>query len=164
MNSVCYHVLPILPFVLLLGSVQAAEPSASNDAHSRQGSTTASDLAPVAVVSAGQDQLAVLGSAARRLLVIDRASGQLLHEIPLPAEASGIVIRDRTAYVTTNEPAGRLLQIDLDSRRIERSWRVGHMPTAPRVSPDGGTVFLANRSRTGFVLSNCRRGCNRGSR
>jgi mono/diheme cytochrome c family protein len=69
----------------------------------------------------------------------------LVHPIPLPAEASGIVIRDRTAYVTTNEPAGRLLQIDLDSRRIERSWRVGHMPTAPHVSLDGRTVFLANR-------------------
>lgn len=102
-------------------------------------------LALAAVVSASPHRLAVLASNARQLLVIDRASGDLRHKISLPAEPSGLVVRARTAYVTTNEPAGRLLQIDLDDGAVGRVWRVGHTPMGPVMSSDGGTVYLANR-------------------
>jgi hypothetical protein len=105
----------------------------------------AAGLAPIAVAPLGEDQLAVLGSAGRRLLLLDRANCQLRRTIRLPAEASGMAVRDRLAYVTTQEPAGRLLEIDLDRERIQRSWRVGHMPTAPLLDSQGDTVYLANR-------------------
>lgn len=102
-------------------------------------------LAPIAVAPCGERQLAVLGSTGRRLLIIETSQGKLLSTIRLSAEASGMAIRGRTAYVTTNEPAGRLLQIDMDRNRVQRAWRVGHAPTAPLLSVDGGTVYLANR-------------------
>ncbi len=140
-----HPILPIAAIVLFASLSLAAGPSARSDMTAAGESVATTCLAPIAVVPAGNHQLAVLGSSGRRLLLIDRASNKLLRTIPLPAAATGIVVRDRNAYVTTNEPAGQLLQIDLDRNHIERIWRVGHMPTAPVVSPDGSTLFLTNR-------------------
>jgi DNA-binding beta-propeller fold protein YncE/mono/diheme cytochrome c family protein len=103
------------------------------------------DLAPVAVAPLGEQQLVVLASEGRRLILLDRDTSERRRTIPLPADGSGMVIRDRTAYVTTAEPAGRLLEVDVDRARIVRSWRVGHMPMAPVLSPNGSLVYLANR-------------------
>lgn len=140
-----YRFLAGMIFFLFANSWLAAQSPSRTGVSSVETAATDTCLAPVAVVDAGERQLAVLGSAGRRLLLLDRSSGDLLRTVRLPAEASGMVVRDRTAYVTTNEPAGRLLQIALDRNRIERSWPVGHMPTAPLLSSDGGTAYVANR-------------------
>ena len=79
------------------------------------------------------------------MLLLGRLTNQLLQTIELPAEGSGIAIHGQTAFVTTNEPAGRLLEIDLNRNRIVRSWHVGHMPTSPVIGPQGNVVYLANR-------------------
>jgi len=132
--------------VLLLPSLGlAAGPPAQSAKPADPREESETYLAPVAVVPVGDQQLAVLGSTGRRLLLLDPASGHLLSTIRLSAEASGMAVRDRTVYVTTNEPAGRLLEIDLDRNRIARTWQVGHTPNSPQISSDGGTVFLANR-------------------
>ncbi len=131
--------------VLLTGPKLAAEPPDQGGAPIHRSAAVEAPLAPIVVAPAGNKQLAVLGSTGRRLLLVDRTSGGLLHTIELPAEASGMIVQDRTAFVTTSEPAGRLLQIDLDRHVVERNWRVGHMPTAPLLSPDGNRIYLANR-------------------
>ena len=102
-------------------------------------------LAPVAVERLPGGRLGILGSSGRRLLIVDCVSGELVRSIPLPAEGSGMAVRGSTAYVTTNEPAGRLLAIDWQQGVLNRQWRVGHMPMAPVLSDDGRTIFLANR-------------------
>ena len=138
-------VFPAIAILLFAGPGLAAESPVRPDIAAAGKAATDTDLAPIAVVPVGQRQLAVLGSTGRRVLLLDRSSGGVHGTIRLPAEASGMVIRDRTAYVTTNEPAGCLLQIDLDRNRILHTWRVGHTPTAPLVNSNGHTVYLANR-------------------
>ena len=135
----------VAAFLLLLAGSNVVADSAMP---SESGAAETADekyLAPVAIVPLGEDQLAVLGSTGRQLLLVDRLTGGLLHTAELPAEGSGIVILGQTALVTTNEPAGRLLEIDLNRNRIVRSWRVGHMPSSPVISPQGNVMYLANR-------------------
>ena len=102
-------------------------------------------LAPIAVEALDSGRIAVLGSTGRRLLILDGEDGKLQKDILLPAEGSGLAVRGVIAYVTTNEPAGRLLAIGWQSGITTRQWRVGHMPLAPVLSADGKTLFLANR-------------------
>jgi DNA-binding beta-propeller fold protein YncE len=65
--------------------------------------------------------------------------------IPLPAAATGVAVRGGLAYVTTSEPAGRVLAVDLDTGGMRAQWRVGHTPTSPVLSPDGRRLWVANR-------------------
>jgi DNA-binding beta-propeller fold protein YncE len=87
----------------------------------------------------------VLGAVGQRILILDRATGEMHRAIPLPAPGSGMVVRDAVAYVTTSEPAGCVLVIDLETGAIRKALRVGHTPMSPILSPDGRTLYVANR-------------------
>lgn len=65
--------------------------------------------------------------------------------LPLPAKPSGVTYRDNTVYVTTEEPAGRVLVVDPRSGAVRRVYPVGHTPMAPVLSPDGRDLYLALR-------------------
>jgi len=103
-------------------------------------------LAPVAVCPArGGAQLLVIGSEGRCAQLLDRATLRRLLTVALPAPASGAAVAGNTAYVTTDEPAGRLLTVDLDTGAIRRELRVGHTPVSPLLSADGRTLYAACR-------------------
>jgi len=103
-------------------------------------------LAPRDIQAFGRDkQLAVLGSVGQRLMILDGATGEKRRSIRLPAAGSGMVVRGATAYVTTCEPAGRVLVVDLDAGVLRKQIRVGHTPLAPVLSPDGRMLCVANR-------------------
>jgi cytochrome c peroxidase len=65
--------------------------------------------------------------------------------IQLPARGSGLAVKGGTAFVTTDEPSGRVLVISLQTGRIREQWAVGHTPTAPTLAPDGRALYVANR-------------------
>ncbi|MCB1127649.1 MAG: hypothetical protein KDM81_14240, partial [Verrucomicrobiae bacterium] len=65
--------------------------------------------------------------------------------LPLPAKPGGVTYRDNTVYVTTEEPAGRVLVVDPRSGAVRRVYPVGHTPMAPVLSPDGRDLYLALR-------------------
>lgn len=65
--------------------------------------------------------------------------------IDLPAPGTGAAVWEDQAYVTTAEPAGRVLAVDLVRGTVLTSWRVGHTPLAPLLSADGKTLFVLNR-------------------
>jgi YVTN family beta-propeller protein len=110
-------------------------------------------LAPVAVQTWGQEgRLLVLGSVGRRIVILDPGAGGKRHILPLPAAATGIAARGDTAYVTTAEPAGRVLAVDLNTGALRRQWRVGHTPMAPVLSPDGARLYVANRFDNAVAL------------
>jgi Di-haem cytochrome c peroxidase/Cytochrome c len=90
-------------------------------------------------------QLLVLGSRGQRAVVLDRVTGHTRRTIDLPTVGNGMAIHGVIAYVTTLEPAGRVLALDLGTGAIEKAWRVGHSPTAPVISPDGRLLCVANR-------------------
>ena len=103
-------------------------------------------LAPVAVASSdGGRNLAVLGSMGERMILVDTTENSRRHSIELPARGSGLAVSGDTAYVTTDEPAGRVLAINLNTGKIERQCSTGHTPMAPILGPDGQTLYVANR-------------------
>jgi DNA-binding beta-propeller fold protein YncE len=105
-------------------------------------------LAPIAIAAvedaADGDAVAVLGSTGRRLILLDR-SGACLRSVDLPAVGSGLAVYGTTAYVTTAEPAGRVLIVDLQQGTVQRELRVGHMPLAPTLDVERNTLYVANR-------------------
>lgn len=105
----------------------------------------AAAVVPVSLACAPDGTVLVLDAGGRRALIVDPASGARGGAIDLPAEPSGVAISGQTAFVTTAEPAGRILLIDLATRAIRDQWRAGHMPMAPTVGPDGRTLCIANR-------------------
>ena len=141
------HILFVfLPAITLLSvPVTGTQPELSMAADPCLAPAVPNALAPVAVAPLGDTDLAVLGAEGKRLIIVDRHQGEPIRVIRLPAEGSGMAVRGRLLYVTTDEPAGRLLEIDTDSGRIERQWRVGHYPCSPVLTSDGKTVFVANR-------------------
>lgn len=103
-------------------------------------------LAPVAVQSFDQGaRLFILGSVGRRAVILDRTPNDGRRVIPLPAVATGAAVHGDVAYVTTAEPAGRVLALDLSAGVIRRKLRVGHTPMSPVLSPDGRRLYVANR-------------------
>ncbi|MFZ5833649.1 MAG: hypothetical protein ACOY3P_26475 [Planctomycetota bacterium] len=111
-------------------------------------------LAPAAIQCFDRGRkLLVLGSNGRRAHVVDLATGRLERTIPLPAPATGAAVRGDSAYITTAEPAGRVLIVDLPSGTVQKQFRVGHTPMSPVLSADGQTLYVANRfnNSVGFV-------------
>lgn len=103
-------------------------------------------LAPTAIATSDREaQLLVLGSVGHRILILDRATGEIRRTIPLPAPGSGVVVRDGVAYITTSEPAGRVLVVDLETGVVREELRVGHTPMSPILSRDGRMLYVANR-------------------
>jgi hypothetical protein len=116
---------------------------AAEDGSSLKG---ADGLAPVDVRSVGPEgRLFVLGSEGRCAVVLDGTTGRSIREIDLPGVGSGAAVCGGTAYVTTREPAGRVLAVDVETGAVETRWRVGHSPMAPVVSADGRLLCVANR-------------------
>jgi len=103
-------------------------------------------LAPIAVATASHGtQLLVAGAYGQRAFLLDRETGELGRTIRLPADSTGVAVRNNLAFFTTSEPAGRVLVVDLDTGTIRRELRAGHTPMAPVLSSDGHTLLVANR-------------------
>jgi hypothetical protein len=69
----------------------------------------------------------------------------LLQTMLLPAEAAGLAIHGGSAFVTTNEPYGRVLVYDLSSGALRRQIPVGHTPTSPVILGAGEGLCVACR-------------------
>jgi hypothetical protein len=130
-------------------SASCGDPAAQKRHTSRtqyQCAETERYLAATAIAALDREsQLLVLGSVGQRILILDRTTREMRRTIPLPAPGSGMVVRDGVVYVTTCEPAGRVLVIDLETGAIRKELRVGHTPMSPILSRDGRTLYVANR-------------------
>jgi DNA-binding beta-propeller fold protein YncE len=106
-------------------------------------------------------QVLVLGSEGRRAEILERGSLARVRSIALPAPASGMAVAGTTAYITTCEPAGHVLVLDLDAGTVRRRLRVGHTPMAPVLSPDGHTLYVADRFDNAVSLVDLASGARR---
>lgn len=103
-------------------------------------------LAPVALQSGPDGKtLLVVGSTGQRIVILDRSSGDRRRTLSMPAPCGSVQVRGRTAYVTTLEPAGRVLIVDIPTGTIRKGIFIGHTPTASVLSPDGKRLYAANR-------------------
>ncbi|MCX8037679.1 MAG: c-type cytochrome [Candidatus Sumerlaeia bacterium] len=109
--------------------------------------TAPADLSPVAIAAFdGAQKLLVLCSTGRRAVIVDRRAARCIGSFDLPVEGNGLCVRGNMAYITTNEPAGRVLVVDLSAGGVVRNTlRAGHTPMSPVLSPDASTLYVANR-------------------
>ena len=99
---------------------------------------------PIAVAHYGDDGGMLVLRADGQLLLME-ASGKVLRSVALGARATGMALRGDVCYVTTDEPAGQVLVVDVASGEAVRRYRVGHTPTCPVLSRDGKALYVANR-------------------
>lgn len=80
-----------------------------------------------------------------QVLAVGSDTGGSKRSFPLPAAPSGLTTQDGIAFITTAQPNGRVLLLDLKTGEVTREIRVGHTPMSPVLSPDGGKLHLALR-------------------
>ena len=105
-------------------------------------------LSPLALVADEQGAtLYVAVYTARQIVVVDLASGGVSKRFPLPDRPSGLCLSPNggVLYVTAAEPEGRVHAIDTGTGDIVFSVAVGHTATAPVLSPDASTLYVASR-------------------
>ena len=129
------RVFSTISICLLLGAAVAAARAADSE-----------PFGPVAVCPLREgERLLVVGGPGRRADIFNRATLRRLRAIALPAPASGAAVTGDTAYITTAEPAGRALELDLETGVVRRELRAGHTPMSPVLSVDGCTLYVACR-------------------
>lgn len=102
-------------------------------------------VATGAASSGGNERVPVLWSHDSRLWLVNPDPAAPPLSFALPTNPSGIAIQGGIAFITTEEPAGRILLLDLESGEVTREIPVGHTPTAPVLSPDGARLYVALR-------------------
>ncbi len=94
-----------------------------------------------------QKVLYVADETATRISFIPTDGKGSISHIKLGAKPGGLFLSPNEAklYVTLSVAEGELLEINVLTRKIIRSLKVGHTPMSPVLSPDGKYLFLCNR-------------------
>ncbi|MDY7107815.1 MAG: cell surface protein [Planctomycetota bacterium] len=79
------------------------------------------------------------------IAVVETATGRVAREIELPQSPSGLLLEDRTLFVTGASPQGNVYLVEPTTGRVRRGIAAGHMPRSPVLSPDGATLYVLNR-------------------
>ena len=105
-------------------------------------------LSPEALVADPTGKtLYVAAKTGKQILYVDMASGKVTKSVPVPGALTGLAINgagDRL-YVTDGLPQGKVVIVDLKTDAVAGEIAVGHTPGAPVLSPDGKTLYVANR-------------------
>jgi YVTN family beta-propeller protein len=73
------------------------------------------------------------------------ATKELVDSIPTGAIGSAMLIRDSLLYIST-WTNGRVLEFNLRTRTLARTFAVGGTPQRMAISPDGNTLYIANEA------------------
>jgi DNA-binding beta-propeller fold protein YncE/cytochrome c peroxidase len=98
-------------------------------------------------LSAAEGHVYVAGATGRTLIAVDATTGEAAAPVPLSGEATGIAATPDKAllYVTGRAAAGFIDVIERDRGTVSATYRAGHSPTAPVISPDGTRLFVCDR-------------------
>jgi len=135
--------------VLWVGAAQAGSDGDRPDTHILQ---------PVAVQAYGDRNIVVLNATGRSLAVFRMDPFVHVRTVPLPAEGMDLTLHGHMAYVTTGEPAGRVLVYDLRDGVQSREIAVGHTPMSPVVTGDGKRLCVACRFENAVAVVDLDRG------
>ncbi len=105
-------------------------------------------LSPIAVTADAEGKMLFVALATgKKVAFVNLVQGKVTHWVDLPAIPNGIALSadDKKLVVTTNDPAGTVAVLDVPQGKLLATWRAGHTPSAPLFSPDGQTVYIANR-------------------
>lgn len=101
-------------------------------------------------VSPDKTMLFVAQQTAKRIDIVDLATGTVVGSIRLPNEVTGMAVSRSSdlMYVTCSSeqwPAGKVCIVDISARSIISIIAVGNGARAPVMTPDGLLLFVCNR-------------------
>ncbi|WP_372797849.1 c-type cytochrome [Pontiella sp.] len=96
-------------------------------------------------LSNDRKNLHITAATANQILTFDLRTRKVMPGIPLPGQPTGLTLNaaGTTWYVTGGGHEGRVWQVQAGS--ITAEFKTGHTPTAPVLSPDGGTLYVCNQ-------------------
>ncbi len=105
-------------------------------------------LGPNAVaVAPNAKRLYVACADAKQLLWIDLPSGKVRRRIDLPTEPTGLVLAadGRRLFVTCAAPQSAVLQLDVETGKVERTLLAGHTAMSPVLDQSRNRLYVCNR-------------------
>lgn len=103
---------------------------------------------PFAVLVAPGDSIIYVTTNANHVYGIRLATKAIVAAIALPATANGLAARDTLLYVSTRA-GGTVVEVNLRTRTVARTFTVGGMPQKMGFSSDGTELYIANEA--GYV-------------
>ena len=105
-------------------------------------------LSPTALAASPDGQsLFIACATANQVAVLDRQTGAVVRQLPVPASPSGLALSPDGArlYVTCAAPHSTLCVLETASGKTLATIPTGHTAMAPVLSPDGETLFVCDR-------------------
>jgi YVTN family beta-propeller protein len=118
-------------------------------------------LSPTALAVDNQGETIYIAEAtAKQITVFDPKTAKVTATITVPSEPTGLALTGDGAilYVTCGGQKGSVCIIDIQAAKLLRILPAGHTPTAPVLSPDGGTLYLCNRFDNNISVINTTEG------
>jgi len=103
---------------------------------------------PFEVIVQPGDSIIYVSTNVNRVYGIRVATKALVDSFPTPAIGNGLLIRDTLLYVSTHS-GGTVIEFNLRTRTVGRTFTVGGTPQKMAISPDGNTLYIANEA--GYV-------------
>ncbi|MDR1959048.1 MAG: c-type cytochrome [Planctomycetaceae bacterium] len=81
------------------------------------------------------------------IAVISTETNTVTQTFPLESGPNGLTLSpdEKILYVTSGGYRGKLAALDSESGKVLNTISTGHTPMTPKVTPDGGKLFLCNR-------------------
>jgi len=103
---------------------------------------------PFEVIVAPGDSILYVTTNANNVYGIRLATKEVVTSFALPNTGNGITVRDTLLYVSSWE-GGTVVEFNLRTRTVSRTFAVGGIPQKLALSPDGQTLYIANQA--GYV-------------
>jgi YVTN family beta-propeller protein len=103
---------------------------------------------PFEVIVQPGDSIIYVSTNANRVYGIRVATKALVDSFPTPAIGNGMLIKDTLLYVSTHS-GGTVIEFNLKTRTVARTFTVGGTPQKMAISTDGNTLYIANEA--GYV-------------
>lgn len=103
---------------------------------------------PFEVIVAPGDSIIYVSTNVNRVYGIRLATKDTVKSFATPAIGNGMLIRDTLLYVSTHS-GGTIIEFNLRTRVVARTFTVGGTPQKMDISPDGNTLYIANEA--GYV-------------
>jgi YVTN family beta-propeller protein len=103
---------------------------------------------PFEVIVAPGDSIIYVSTNVNRVYGIRLATKDTVKSFATPAIGNGMLIRDTLLYVSTHS-GGTIIEFNLRTRAVARTFTVGGTPQKMDTSSDGNTLYIANEA--GYV-------------
>ncbi len=110
------------------------------------GADTPAYRSPVTLVADAAGRIACVSDAtANRVAIVDLETGEVLHDVALPAAPGDLLLDGNMLFVADMAAEGQVHVIDVATGTVQRQIAAGHMPRSPLLVDSGETLVVLNR-------------------